>query len=111
MWWRSGCSRIGATCSRGSTLALVLKTALEERLPGGACTHWKAPPLHGARQKRTKIAQAPFVESLHAGHPTNCPASQPIKPRTGMGAVSAEMTEPKPSSKIPGNGPGHIIVM
>src|SRR5258706_15627026 len=24
-----------------------------ERLPGGACTHWKAPPLHGARQKRT----------------------------------------------------------
>ena len=21
-----------------------------ERLPGGACTHWKAPPLHGARQ-------------------------------------------------------------
>ena len=20
-------------------------------LPGGACTHWKAPPLHGARQK------------------------------------------------------------
>jgi hypothetical protein len=22
-------------------------------LPGGACTHWKAPPLHGARQHRT----------------------------------------------------------
>jgi hypothetical protein len=22
-------------------------------LPGGVCTHWKAPPLHGARQKRT----------------------------------------------------------
>ncbi|HMJ41085.1 MAG TPA: hypothetical protein VK522_02225, partial [Pseudolabrys sp.] len=22
-------------------------------LPGGACTHWKAPPLHGARHKRT----------------------------------------------------------
>src|SRR5262249_39304295 len=22
-------------------------------LPGGACTHWKAPPLHGARQKKT----------------------------------------------------------
>src|SRR4051794_10185412 len=21
--------------------------------PGGACTHWKAPPLHGARRKRT----------------------------------------------------------
>src|SRR5271169_4147148 len=23
-----------------------------ERLPGGACTHWKAPPCHGARQNR-----------------------------------------------------------
>src|SRR5712664_2371074 len=22
-----------------------------ERLPGGPCTHWKAPPFHGARQK------------------------------------------------------------
>jgi hypothetical protein len=21
--------------------------------PGGACTHWKAPPSHGARQKRS----------------------------------------------------------
>jgi hypothetical protein len=21
-----------------------------ERLPGGACTHWKAPPCHGARK-------------------------------------------------------------
>src|ERR1700694_4506613 len=24
-----------------------------ERLPGGACTYWKVPPLHGARQMRT----------------------------------------------------------
>ncbi|WP_271618165.1 hypothetical protein, partial [Bradyrhizobium sp. CCBAU 51745] len=24
-----------------------------ERLPGGACTHWKAPPLHGAHPERT----------------------------------------------------------
>ena len=23
-----------------------------ERLPGGACTHWKAPPWHGAHVKR-----------------------------------------------------------
>ena len=22
-----------------------------ERLPGGACTHWKAPPYHGARHQ------------------------------------------------------------
>src|SRR5258705_13390506 len=24
-----------------------------ERLPGGTCTHWKAPPFHGARQQQT----------------------------------------------------------
>ena len=24
-----------------------------ERLPGGACTHWKAPPFHGARHEQT----------------------------------------------------------
>ena len=24
----------------------------QERLPGGTCTHWKAPPFHGAHQKR-----------------------------------------------------------
>ena len=28
-----------------------------ERLPGGACTHWKAPPFHGARHHRTHAAQ------------------------------------------------------
>jgi hypothetical protein len=22
--------------------------------PGGACTHWKAPPFHGARQQQTR---------------------------------------------------------
>jgi hypothetical protein len=27
-----------------------------ERLPGGACTHWKAPPFHGARHLRTLCA-------------------------------------------------------
>src|ERR1700724_472332 len=30
-----------------------------ERLPGGVCTHWKAPPLHGASQKRS------FARSLN----------------------------------------------
>jgi hypothetical protein len=24
-----------------------------ERLPGGPCTHWKAPPFHGAHPKRS----------------------------------------------------------
>src|SRR4029077_19421073 len=31
-----------------------------ERLPGGACTHWKAPPCHGARGQRpfpTRVAR------------------------------------------------------
>src|ERR1700731_3227786 len=32
-----------------------------ERLPGGACTHWKAPPLHGAHPKRTSV---PFGENF-----------------------------------------------
>ena len=27
-----------------------------ERLPGGACTHWKAPPCHGAHVKRTLLS-------------------------------------------------------
>jgi hypothetical protein len=26
-----------------------------ERLPGGICTHWKAPPCHGAHPKRTFV--------------------------------------------------------
>jgi hypothetical protein len=30
-----------------------LRCNRHERMPGGACTHWKAPPLHGARQKRS----------------------------------------------------------
>src|SRR5215216_1493874 len=54
-----------------------------------------------------------FRRKLDAVHPTNCPTSQPIKPRNGMGAVSAEITKamPKPASKILGAGPGQIIAM
>src|SRR5205085_11652611 len=39
-----------------------------------------------------------FRRKLDAVHPINCPTSQPIKPRNGMGAVSAEITKamPKP---------------
>jgi hypothetical protein len=29
-----------------------------ERLPGGICTHWKAPPFHGARAKQARRAWA-----------------------------------------------------
>jgi hypothetical protein len=28
-----------------------------ERLPGGPCTPWKAPPFHGARQQQTHAVQ------------------------------------------------------
>jgi hypothetical protein len=29
-----------------------------ERLPGGVCTHWKAPPYHGAHPERTLFPRA-----------------------------------------------------
>src|SRR6201985_2843961 len=31
-----------------------------ERLPGEACTHWKAPPCHGAHVERTVPGAVPF---------------------------------------------------
>src|SRR3984893_12480470 len=34
-----------------------------ERLPGGTCAHWKAPPLHGAHPSRT-LGLTGFVASL-----------------------------------------------
>jgi hypothetical protein len=38
-------------------------------LPGGAYTHWKAPPLHGARQQQTHASQqiAPYDQPVDAG--------------------------------------------
>ena len=38
-------------------------------LPGGICTHWRAPPLHGANPKRTSCR--PFV--LMYNHPGGDP--------------------------------------
>src|SRR4249920_3315675 len=35
-----------------------------ERLPGGTCTHWKAPPFHGARQQQTHAAQQKIHHSI-----------------------------------------------
>src|SRR6476661_3194767 len=41
-----------------------------ERLPGGACTHWKAPPCHGAHPMKTiifftaKRARTPKMQGL-----------------------------------------------
>src|SRR5438105_9828418 len=34
-----------------------------ERSPGGPCTHWKTPPCHGARGKRSPCAQSKRPDS------------------------------------------------
>jgi hypothetical protein len=36
-----------------------------ERLPGGACTHWKAPPCHGAHPKPTSREDRVGVAPAH----------------------------------------------
>jgi hypothetical protein len=67
--------------------------------PGGACTHWKAPPCHGAHVKRT-LRIAPVDVAFGEGFwtPARCrtvvrargPAFESLprrKPRTGRGAV------------------------
>ena len=35
-----------------------------ERLPGGTCTHWKAPPFHGARHFQTHALQHSGIYSI-----------------------------------------------
>jgi hypothetical protein len=41
-----------------------------ERLPGGACTHWRAPPCHGAHVKRSFLVAAPGRRSWGGKRPT-----------------------------------------
>src|SRR5207344_527300 len=42
-----------------------------ERSPGGTCTHWKAPPCHGAHPKRS--IGGPFCcVAQHSSRPTMC---------------------------------------
>ena len=36
-----------------------------ERLPGGTCTHWKAPPCHGAHPTRTSAEGTESFQSRH----------------------------------------------
>jgi hypothetical protein len=54
-----------ATCARvrlrappgiGSVQTFSGRRFRLERLPGGACTHWKAPPCHGAHPKPTFVS-------------------------------------------------------
>src|ERR1700748_1703156 len=36
--------------------------------PGGACTHWKAPPCHGAHPKQSFVATNAASGNVHRGH-------------------------------------------
>jgi len=38
-----------------------------ERLPGGPCTHWKAPPLHGAHPERPFGLISPIAFARNVG--------------------------------------------
>ena len=59
-----------------------------ERSPGGTCTHWKAPPSHGARKQQTfaTVSQTPVVavEEAVARHwPRRHPARHSPRPSRG----------------------------
>jgi len=53
-------------------------------VPGGACTHWKAPPLHGAHPERT--CRAPLRKMASACRPSGPPASDRIV-RVATGSI------------------------
>src|ERR1700726_4108468 len=70
-----------------------------ERLPGGSCTHWKAPPLHGAHPKLTSQSATSFEAPCKAcptitepeGRPNNVVAKPRARP---LGASrAADCTE------------------
>jgi hypothetical protein len=49
-----------------------------ERLPGGVCTHWKAPPLHGAHPSLTFLRWHRCISCvLNVGGRQSGIASQP----------------------------------
>jgi hypothetical protein len=49
----STCARKGKTVCKGRSIPICSDCFRLERLPGGACTHWKAPPCHGAHPQGT----------------------------------------------------------
>jgi len=75
-----------------------------ERLPGGAFTHWKAPPLHGARHVETFILTAP--STLERLLRPRTPPYPPIANRRFPGRVdgptadSGYETPRRPSSSV-----------
>src|SRR3981189_1895415 len=44
-----------------------------ERLPDGICTHWKAPPLHGAHPKRTSVELKRVISPVRTIRASRCP--------------------------------------
>ena len=83
-----------------------------ERLPGGACTHWKAPPYHGARQLRPfVVAAASSCKPPLIGRPTTTP------PGTQLTCLSRTTLVPagngrRPPPRVPGLRvrPAHRLV-
>jgi hypothetical protein len=81
-----------------------------ERSPGGACTHWKAPPCHGAHVKRTlriaavgvavrgKLSVAKNVQKLRAptigAHQTFPFCSSGACPSGGSALAAVSLEEP-----------------
>src|SRR5271169_3973556 len=46
-----------------------------ERSPGGTCTHWKAPPSHGARKQRSLVADR--VDPIAVAQPPGLDSQSP----------------------------------
>ncbi len=48
-----------------------------ERSPGGICTHWKAPPFHGARHKQTHASQQTTSVAVGTRVSSRAPRTEP----------------------------------
>src|SRR5215210_6371916 len=65
-----------------------------EHVPGGTCTHWKAPPCHGAHPVQTfRFPTLTRVGPLPGGDNADCGAfSQPTVVK-GRGALTGELPQ------------------
>src|SRR5690349_14645107 len=62
--------------------------------PGGACTHWKAPPCHGAHPKETFAWRRGLLRS---GFPQRATDVGPIRLNSGSSAVEDGVTDQPPN--------------
>src|SRR3979411_1242642 len=75
-----------------------------ERLPGGACTHWKAPPCHGARQQRKSprsldhLATIPKDGPVTGSHPSL--GTQRFETRVASGSITVPNKVVGPAAAI-----------